>query len=285
MKLGVSGMLPGDWRMIDGNATRRVRDAGFLGAQLFINKPLEADPRDIERVKSAFHESDLEICQANGWYEALVNPDDEIRAEGVRGLQALTRIGRMVNAPTTYVRPGGVNPRGHWYAHPDNHSVQTFDRLVDSLKKVGRVAQAEGMILAIEGHVLSPLDSPQRIRDVLDAVASPALKFNTDPVNFIGTVKDVHDTRQILNQLFDMVGPDTVAGHAKDVTILDALVVHIEEVLIGNGTLDYSLFLTRFQEFNPDGYLMVEHLPDEKVPLARKALVEKAQAIGIPLIF
>jgi sugar phosphate isomerase/epimerase len=234
-------------------------------------------------VKKAFDQTGLEIAQANGWYEALVNPDELLRLEGIRGLQALLRIGRLVNAPTTYVRPGGLNPRGHWFAHPENHSQQTFDRLVDSLRKVSREAELEGVTLAIEGHVLSCLDTPQRVRDLIDAVASPTLKFNTDPVNFIGTVKDVHNTSIVLNQLFDLLGNDTVAGHAKDLTLLDSLVVHIEEVVIGNGTLDYDLFLNRFQKYCPDKYLLIEHLPDEKVSLARQALVEKAQKIGIPL--
>jgi sugar phosphate isomerase/epimerase len=283
MKLGVAGYLPGDWRKIDAVATERVRKAGFLGASLIINKPLEADQVELLRVKRAFDQSGLEIAQANGWYEALVNPDDQLRLEGIRGLQALVRIGRMVNAPTTYVRPGGLNPRGHWLAHPENHSQQTFDRLVDSLRKVSREAELEGVTLAIEGHVLSCLDTPQRVRDLIDAVASVSLKFNTDPVNFIGTVKDVHNTSIVLNQLFDLLGNDTVAGHAKDLTLLDSLVVHIDEVVIGNGTLDYDLFLTRFQKYCPDKYLLIEHLPDEKVGLARQALVKQAKNIGIPL--
>lgn len=285
MKLGVAGFLPADWHQIDSKATSRVKQAGFLGASLIISRPLEAKTEDIYRVKSAFEASGLEVAQANGWYEALVDPDQERRKEGIQGLIALVRIGVMVNAPTTYVRPGGLNPAGHWYAHPDNHKPETFDRLVDSLVQVSKVAETEGMTLAIEGHVLSILDTPKKVRDLLDAVASPALKFNTDPVNFIGSVRDTHDTTRILNELFDLLGKDTVAGHAKDLALRDALVLHIDEVIIGTGTLDYALFLRRFQSFCPDGYLLVEHLPDEKVPLAREALVQKAEAINIPLSY
>ncbi len=160
MKLGVAGMLPGDWRNIDQEATRKIRNAGFLGASLFINRPLEAEKAEIRRVKAAFDAGGLEIAQTNGWYEALVNPDDALRIQGVLGLQALVRIARQVDAPTTYVRPGGLNPNGHWYPHPENHSPRTFERLVDSLRQGAVVAEGEGMLLAIEGHVLSVLDTP-----------------------------------------------------------------------------------------------------------------------------
>jgi len=285
LKLGVAGLLPGNWRHIDRGATERVRNAGFLGASLFIDRPLEASLDEVRNVKKVFIDSGLEVAQANGWYEALVDPDPVKRLEGIKGLTALVRIGIEVGAPTTYVRPGGLNPKGHWFAHPDNHLPQTFDRLVDSLKQVCKFAESDGMTLAIEGHVLSVLDTPQRIRNLLDAVNSPALKFNTDPVNFIGSLEDAYDTTRMLNELFDMLGVDTVAGHAKDVAIQEKLVLHIDEVLLGTGNLDYGLFLTRFEAFCPDAYMLIEHLPDEKVPLARKALLEQANFIGLNLIF
>jgi sugar phosphate isomerase/epimerase len=281
MKLGVAGLLPGDWRKIDKDSTTRVRAAGFMGASLIIGHPLEAEKSDIQRVKEAFAAGGLEVAQANGWYEALVNSDEALRLQGIQGLQALVRIARQVDAPNTYVRPGGLNPNGHWYGHPENHSPRTFERLVDSLKKVAVVAEGEGMPLAIEGHVLSVLDTPRRVRDLLDAVASPCLKFNTDPVNFIGTVHDVHDTRPVLNQLFDLLGANTVCGHAKDLALQDSLVIRIDEVMIGSGTLDYALFLRRFQEFCPDRYLLIEHLPDEKFPLARQNLLKIALESGV----
>jgi sugar phosphate isomerase/epimerase len=285
MKLGVLGLLPPDWRNIDVQAARRVKEAGFLGAQWFIPRPLEADPEDIQRVNRAFAEGGLEIAQVNGSYERLVDSDDELRAEGVRGLSALIRLGAMVQTPSVYVRPGSLSAAHHWGPHPLNTAPETLDRLVDSLRKVCRVAEAEGMLLAIEGHVLSPLDTPRRARQVIDVVASPALKFNIDPVNFMGSVSDVHDTNRILNELFDLLGAQTIAGHAKDCTLGDDLVLHIHEVVLGTGTMDYGLFLRRFQECCPDGYLEIEHLPDDKIPQARQALVKKAEEAGVPLIW
>ncbi|BCX02819.1 MAG: epimerase [Candidatus Roseilinea sp.] len=294
MKLGVAGvlaypdepdavLLPPDWRTIDVAAARRVREAGFRGAQLFIPRPLEADPGDVRRVQHAFDAAGLEVAQVNGWYEPLCSYDDAVRAAGVRGMQALVRIGRMVNAPSVYVRPGGHNLNGHWYAHPENHSPRTFDNIVDSLRRVCAIAEAEGVRVAVEGHVLSALDTPQRVRDLLDAVGSPALKFNYDPVNFVGTVRQVHDTASVLNELYALLGRNIVAAHAKDCRLADQLVVHIEEVVPGSGVLDYALFMRRFQEVCPDGYFIIEHLPNALVPQARNFVRSMATALGIPL--
>ena len=283
MKIGVAGYLPADWRMIDVAATRRVREAGFSGAHIFVDRPLQAELGEFKRVKAAYDEAGLVVAQTNGWYECLINPDEATRAEGIKGLSQLIRIGRILDSRFIYVRPGSINPNGHWWPHPENHAPQTFDRLVNSLKQVCRVAEDEGTLLGIEGHVVSTLDTPQRVRDLLDAVGSPALKFNMDPVNFVGTVRDAHDTTRIINELFDTLGGDMVALHAKDCAIQDAHVVHIVEVIPCAGSMNYELLMRRWVECCPDGYFLIEHLPDDKVLIALEAIQRKAEALGIAL--
>ena len=281
MKIGVAGYLPADWRKIDVAAARRVREAGFSGAHAFIDKPLQADAGDVRRVKAAYDEAGLVVAQANGWYECLIDPDEAVRAEGIRGLSQLIRIGKVLNAQFTYVRPGSINPKGHWWPHPENHSPRTFDRLVDSMKQACRVAEAEGTTLGIEGHVVSTLDTPRRVRDLLDAVGSPTLKFNMDPVNFVGTVRDAHDTSRLLNELYDVLGRDMVALHAKDCAILNEHVVHIVEVVPCTGTMNYDILMRRWAECCPEGYFLIEHLPDDKVLVALDAIRAVAGRLNI----
>jgi sugar phosphate isomerase/epimerase len=294
MKLGVAGQLPklseatpaflpGDWRMITRTDTARVRAHGFAGSQWFINKPLDAANTDLDRVARAFADEDLEICQLNGWYEPICAYDNALRAEGVRGAERLVRIGRQVNAVSVYIRPGGHNPAGHWYAHPENHSQRTFDNIVASLRHLCSVADGEGMRVAVEGHVLSALDTPQRIRDLFDAVASPALKFNFDPVNFTGTVRDVHNTAHILETLDMLLGDQIIVAHAKDLAIIDKLVLQIDEVVPGTGAMNYPLFMQIFEKRAPDGYFVIEHLPDAGTLQARDFIVPLARQMGIAL--
>jgi sugar phosphate isomerase/epimerase len=283
MKLGVVGLLP-SWEQIDLDAAQRVRAAGYRGVSIFFQRPLAADLAAVKKLKSILEAAGLEVAQANGWYEVLVHPDDQLRAEGVAGLQALTHIGRWLDAKTVYVRPGSLNPRGAWYPHPENYAPRTFERLVASLRQAAQAAQAEAMLLALEGHVLSLLDTPQRLRDVIDAVGSPALQFNTDPVNFIGTVKDAYDPSRVLDELVTRLGQHTVAAHLKDMAVQDKLVLHIDEVVIGEGTMDYGRLLRQMEQINPDMYGIIEHLPDEKIPQARAGLMRAAEKAGIQLI-
>jgi L-ribulose-5-phosphate 3-epimerase len=283
MKIGVAGFLPSNWRQITVADTRRVVDAGFSGCHAFIDRPLEADDHEVMRLKKAYQDAGLVVAQTNGWYECLINPDEAVRSEGIRGMQALTRIGRLLDSRFVYVRPGSMNPQGHWWPHPDNHIPATFDRLVDSIKKICARAEQEGMIIGIEGHVVSTLDTAQRVHDLFSAVGSSALKFNFDPVNFVGTVHDVHDTSRMLNEHFDLLGDSMIALHAKDCAIQNAHVVHISEVIPCTGTMNYDILMRRWVECCPEGYFLIEHLPDDKVIIARAAIAKKAEQLGIPL--
>jgi sugar phosphate isomerase/epimerase len=234
-------------------------------------------------VKQAFEAAGLAVNQANGWYECLVNPDPTLRSEGIKGMQALCRYGAYLDAHSVYMRPGSLNPNGHWWGHPDNHSRETFDRLVDSVRQVCRVAEAEGVKVAIEGHVLTVLDTPSRVRELFDAVDSPALRFNLDPVNFIGTLRDVHNTSCVINELFDLLSLHVIAAHAKDCALAEAFVMQIHEVVIGTGTMNYELFLRRFMETCPEQDFIIEHLPEDKIPLARENLLRIAERLNIAL--
>ena len=282
MKLGVAGIVS-EWTQIGADEARRVRGYGFHGLSVFFSDPIAAEVRKVGELRRILNGEGLEAAQANGKYEALLHPEEARRAEGVRALEALCRVGSVLGAPTVYVRPGGLNPNGHWFAHPGNDTPQSFERLVDSLRKASRAAAAEGARLAIEGHVLSVLHSPRRVRELLDAVGSPALTFNVDPVNFVGTVHDALDSRPLLDELFRLLGPDTTAAHMKDMTIQDDLVLHIQETVIGTGRLDQERYLTLLQRHCPDVYCLIEHIPEESVPVARDALLASARKAGVTL--
>jgi len=96
-------------------------------------------------------------------------------------------------------------------------------------------------------------------------------------------VAAVHDTRPTIERLFELLGPDIAAVHIKDCALEDDLVLHIHEVMLGAGTLDQGLILQRLQAVRPDVYVLIEHLPDDRIPEARAVYWQVAQAAGVPL--
>jgi sugar phosphate isomerase/epimerase len=85
----------------------------------------------------------------------------------------------------------------------------------------------------------------------------------------------------VLDDLFDTLGALNWAVHAKDMTLEDRHVVHINEVVMGRGQMDLGYLLQRFAAVRPEGYVIVEHLPDELIPEARDALLAAGAQAGV----
>jgi sugar phosphate isomerase/epimerase len=243
---------------------------------------LADDEAALLEVRDALEREDIQLCQLGPpQYPSLVHPDPAVRAEGVAALGKLLHAAVTVGAANLYVRPGSMNPAGPWTPHPENHKPETRDRLVESLRALVPLAEEASIPLAIEGHVVSPLDHATVVRDVLDRVGSPWLRMNADPVNFIRNIDEAYDNTALLNEWFDLLGPTVATAHAKDVTVQDRLVVHVEECVPGQGHLDQETFLRRFDACCPSGVVLIEHLPAERVPEARRALLEFAHRAGL----
>jgi sugar phosphate isomerase/epimerase len=272
MRAGVAGMMPRELVAVDERVAARLRQAGFTGVSVVLYDPMSATQAACERVRDVLAEEGIRVAHANPIYEALVNPDEALRRNGVRVLSYACRCARWLGSAITHVRPGSLNPRGHWLPYPGNTSPETMDRLIHSLREVAPAAEHEGVYLALEGGVPSPLDTPEHVRDVVKAVGSPTVRVNMDAVNFVGSLQGAYDTTSFLHRAFDVLDPYIVCGHIKDVRVEEAFILHISECAPGDGIMDLETYLQRFEAACPDGYLLVEHLPDHEVPRAKAAL-------------
>lgn len=281
MRLATTGLLPADLTRVDGAVVAHLRTEGFVGCSCFFPDPTLPTETELDRLRDTLHRGGVGVAQVNGRYESLVSPDPARRQAGIDAYAALVRICARLQGDNVYVRPGSLNPGGHWWPHPDNHSQATQDRLVDSLRQCATVAEDHGVVMVVEGHTVSPLDTAAAVRTVIARVGAPALKFNSDPVNFVSCVQDVYHSRRVLDDLFDTLGDVTWTLHAKDMDLEDRHVVHISEVVMGRGRMDLGYMLQRFQAARPDGYVIVEHLPDDLIPEARDAMLTAGAAVGV----
>ncbi|MGH2356079.1 MAG: sugar phosphate isomerase/epimerase family protein, partial [Chloroflexota bacterium] len=177
---------------------------------------------------------------------------------------------------------GSVNAGGNYYPHRENHTPATADRLIDSLRQVCAAAEREGVTIGLECHVITTLESPEKVRQIIDAVGSPALRYNADPVNFVSSFRDAYDTTSVLRRVFDQLGRYVISAHVKDVCLGNRLVVHIDECAPGEGIFDLLTFMQLYEQHHPDGYALIEHLPDAKIPAAKQALDAVLAEAGIP---
>ena len=189
--LGIQGLMPRDLSQVSDATTARIRREGFSGAACRWYEPSTATRDDVARLREVMAAGGVEPCQAVAQHPDLISPDPRQRAAGVAEMRHMCRVTRWLGAGNLYLRPGSVNPRGSWYPHPDNAKPETFQVLVDSVRQVCDAAEQEGVLLAVEGHALSILDTPERIRDLIDAVET-----GREPLSSIRAVRFVNELVQ-----------------------------------------------------------------------------------------
>ena len=256
MRLGVafwSGVNPDN---IDSTLQRLarigVKGIGHIAAHNWHPEQLQQCRDAVEAQGYFIGEVTLYHC---GW--PLASPDPDIRREATESLSQGLRAARALNAHCVGVSVIASGPEVG-----DPWSDEIWHRLVQGMAQV--VAEAENLDVDLGVHPgnRGPLDAPAQLRRLLDDVASPRLKVILDPVNMT-THRTYYNTTAFLDYAFDLLGPDIVAAHAKDVSLdTSHWVTKLDEVPLGMGQLDYETYLRRLDELDEDVLLTIEHYRD-----------------------
>ena len=81
----------------------------------------------------------------------------------------------------------------------------------------------------------------------------------------------------------DVMGDISGIAHIKDLIAEDGFVVHLNEAAPGKGILDLITAIQRWDSLFPDGYMLVEHLPDEAIPEAARNVHDLAAKAGVQI--
>jgi len=284
VKVGLLGLIQSDLTDVDYRMIRWAAELGFhgLGAHLTVPARVVSE-KTAQTVKKVIDEQGLEFLQLWGPYPCIISPDEETRQAGVEGVREIVKLATRMGVPAAGVRPTSLNPQGDWWPHPENHSQETEDRFVQSLQEILETAEELDTNIILETHVTTVLDSPQRIKRVIERAGSARVKLNLDPANFIGDLAKAFNPTPLIDELFDVLGPYTDTVHVKDYYLEDRFIVHISETIPGEGMMDLDTILRRTQSLSPDMYAIIEHLPISQIPQAKRNLTQKIRALGLPL--
>ena len=245
---------------------------GFQATSVTLGGPGDSSKSHLRNARAILDDAGLVVAQANGSYGSLVASSTAERDRSLHELTGHMRSAQELGALTCYVRPGGLNHHGPWNPDQDHHLESTFNRALKSLEAATRAAEDLGVTLAFEGHVLSTIDRPERVITILEAIDSPALTFNLDPVNFIGSVWDAWQPNDVFDRLLDGASTRIRTTHWKDFVVRDELVLHIDEVRPGTGLVNHTRWLRRLHDAQRNAWVLLEHLSDDQLVPAKSAL-------------
>ena len=91
------------------------------------------------------------------------------------------------------------------------------------------------------------------------------------------------NTTDMINEVFDKLGPWVRSCHAKDIKWVKSAATQFAECPLGEGNIDYATYLKRIAT-HPDADLplMMEHMPDEATyDRCREHILKVAKETGI----
>ncbi len=283
MRLGIVGLC-GDFRTLTSEQIENIKALEFTGLSFHFpsaeipSVPPEACTRCVEMLETA----ELDLVQFGITYnECLFHPDAAVREAAIESVQRGMATATALNARHYLFRPGSLNPDGAWTSHRDNYLPESMERLIETLKPIAEHAEQHELTLVMETHAVSIMDSPETCRDIVEQVGSERLRIVMDFVNHFQTLRQVYDSEDRLNHIFDVMGPVAPMAHIKDISVQNGLVLHLSEEVPGEGELNLGVALKRFEALYPDGYGLIEHLPTEKIPLANTNVRRIATENGV----
>ena len=286
MRLGVVGMVPGDPRAITGEQLRRVAALGVSAACFHASGAVldEVTSGDLRACRQRYRDVGLELAQLGlGYGECLFDPDPAVRAAIQRTIVRGLAVAGELDAGVMLMRTGSLSPTGPYNPSPRNHEPGRLELLIDELRRVAAATESAGVDVVIETHNLTILGSPEINRQVIGTVGSARLGVVMDFVNHFQSLEQAYASTARLNHIFDVMGPISPIGHIKDLATADGFVVHLNEALPGEGCLDLPTAVRRWEALAPDRYLLVEHLPDERIPTAVANVQRIAAEAGVAI--
>lgn len=286
MRLGIVGMLPGDFRTHTDEHFEAISKLGFTGAGFHFPGHLceEINPADIQQCITRFSNHSIDLVQfAITYPECLFHPEPATRQTVIEKIKKGTQIAADLSAQYCLIRPGSLNPAGSWTPHRNNHTPQAWHQLIETLQQVTPTLEKHGVTAIMETHLVSILRNPEACHQMIETLNSPNLRLVMDYVNHFETLQQVYHSQARLDHIFNVMGPDSPILHIKDIALGKGLVLHIEETIPNKGELDLEYCFQKFQNQFPNAYGLIEHLPIDKIPEATTNTRTIAARAGVPI--
>jgi sugar phosphate isomerase/epimerase len=269
MQLGIfAKTFPGG---IDANMAA-VADAGIPAVQYNLSiAGLDTVPADVDSVvladiAGAAERYGVTLAAISGTFNTA-HPDPGVRRDGLERFPTLAAAAAQLGIPIITLCSGSRDPQDMWRRHPDNDTAEAWQDSRASLERLAAIAERTGVTLAVEPEHTNVVSTAERARKMLAEVGSDRLKIVFDAANLIDTADLREPTiRSIISHALDILGPDIVLAHAKE------LVADRSAVAPGQGVLPWPWIIDELAAAGYAGTVVTHGLSAASVPTALATL-------------
>jgi sugar phosphate isomerase/epimerase len=243
---------------------------------------LGASAELIRSFSSEAKRNNILISEVGVWNNVL-DPDETARKAAINknviSLQLADEIGACC-----CVNISGAKGKIWDGPYPGNYTRETFDQIVEDVRYIIDQVKPKNTFYSLEPMPYMLPDSPDTYLELVKAIGRDRFGVHLDPVNMISSPQKYFNNAAFLKECFAKLGPFIKSVHAKDITIMPQLTVHLEDRRPGSGSLDYAVFLQEMSKLK-DVPMMMEHLEkQEDYDLAAEYIRKVGSATGISFV-
>lgn len=257
---------------------RAHRTFGYAAAYVPVSL-LGADAQTLANWEKAFSEQDVTLAEVGIWRN-LIDPDPHKRKAELDYAANCLALADAVGARCAVSFIGSFAPGTRHGLDARNLGPQAIDAAVETARYLIDAVKPKRAKFALEMMQATVPDSADSYLELIRAVDRPKFAAHLDPVNLVMTPRTYFATGALIRECFQKLGPWIVSCHAKDIKLGEAAALHLDEVQIGDGNLDYRTYLTELSRL-PGVPLMLEHLKAEEYALARDRIFGFGDAAGV----
>ena len=258
------------------------REAGYRAAYCPPAEP--GDANRIGAIRRAFAAQDVVIAEVGAWCN-MIHPEPGQRKANQDHVRRQLALAEEAGARCCVNFLGTLDAGSAYGPHPANLTAETFDLAVETVRSIIDAVKPRQTRFTLEMMQWVLPDSVDAYLELIRAVDRRAFGVHLDPVNLIVTPRMYYDTTSLLRDCFNRLGPWIASCHAKDITLRDALALHLDEVPPGLGGLDYRTYLAELDRLNGSPPLMLEHLStpeDYRAAADRLRVIASGLGIDMP---
>ena len=158
----------------------------------------------------------------------------------------------------TVLEPIAVGTETGVYKEGENDTEEAYARVLGSFRELTAEAEKYGVCIAIEGVHCFVINTPQKMKRLVDDLDSDNVKVIFDPVNYLN-IGNYREQDRIINDTFDLLGDKICVLHAKDFIVSDGKLLMVKP---GKGDLNYALIFKRMRELGLDIPVICEEISD-----------------------
>ena len=147
----------------------------------------------------------------------------------------------------------------------------TFQEVLKTIKELVPEAETYGVNIGIEGVHYFVINTPHKMKRLIDELGSNNVKVIFDPVNYLN-INNYKGQDKMIDDMFSLLGDKICVLHAKDFVVENG---EIQFAKPTEGMLNYKLIFEKMKEHNLDFFFSV--LPFSNV-------VNIAKVVGLILV-